>query len=352
MGEFLFEYGLFAAKVITFIITALLAIFAVIFLLSTREQESESIEIEKINDKFDAMREALENELLSKDELKLIKKQKKKEHKEEQKNLKKRLKDKSIEPQRNRLFVSRFIGDMNASEVENLREIVTAILSVAKENDEVLICIDSPGGLVHAYGLAASQLQRIRNHNISLTASVDLIAASGGYLMASVANKIIAAPFAVVGSIGVLAQIPNFHRLLDKHNIDIEQHTAGEYKTTLTLLGKNTEKARQKFREELEDTHVLFKQFVQEHRPQLDIEKLATGEHWYGTKAIELNLIDEIMTSDDYLLNKAETVDIFEVNYVIAETLKDKISSLLNGITSNALQSIWKLFASSKRASG
>jgi serine protease SohB len=350
VGEFFFEYGLFAAKVLTVLIIILLAVLALTALLSSREQEREAIEIDKLNDKFDAMREALENELLSKDELKIIKKQKKKEDKEEQKSLKKRIKQGLLEPTRSRLFLIRFVGDMHATEVDNLRETVTAILSVAKDNDEVLVCIDSPGGLVHSYGLAASQLKRIRDNNIELTASVDLIAASGGYLMACVANKIIAAPFAVVGSIGVVAQIPNFNRLLDKHNVDIEQHTAGEYKTTLTMLGKNTDKARKKFREELEDTHVLFKQFVQEHRPQLDIQKFATGEHWYGSQALNLHLIDEVTTSDDYLLNKSETADIYEVSYVIAETLKDKISSFFNGITSHALQSVWKLLVSSKRA--
>lgn len=335
MSDFFFEYGLFALKVLTVLIFFLLAFFGSVLIFSTkRDQEQESIEIEKVNDKFDTMREALECELLSKDELKLIKKQKKKKEKEEAKATKQRLKDNKdlqdgeLEPSRPRIFVVRFTGDLQASEVDHMREAITAILTVAKPIDEVLVILESGGGYVHHYGLGASQLQRIRDKNLHLTVAVDLIAASGGYLMAVVANKIIAAPFAIIGSIGVLAQIPNFNRLLEKYDVDIEQHTAGEYKTTLTMLGKNTEKSRKKFQEELEDTHTLFKQFVSEHRPALDMHKIATGEHWYGAQALDLHLIDDIITSDDYLLNRSTGSDIYAVTYVINETLKDKISHL------------------------
>ncbi len=342
MAEFFFNYGLFTAKFITVVVLLLLALIVLAIVLSARaDRDRESIEIEKINDKFDALKELMEEEILSKEELKQRKKDKKKKDKEEAKAHKKRLKNHEPEEEKSRIFLLRFLGDLQASEVDNLREAITAILSVAKTGDEVVILIDSPGGLVHNYGLAASQLSRIRNRNINLTAAVDLIAASGGYLMASVANKIIAAPFAVVGSIGVLAQIPNFHRFLDKHDIDIEQHTAGEYKTTLTYLGKNTDKARSKFREELEDTHKLFKEFVAEHRPELDINKLATGEHWYGKQAIDLKLVDELITSDDYLLRSSEHADIYEVNYVIHETLSDKISGFMHGFSTKVMNKIW-----------
>ncbi len=334
MGAFFFDYGLFAAKAITVIIAILLLVAGFVVILASRQKETESIEIEKINDKFDAMKAALEEELLTKEEIKQNKKERKKKAKEEEKAAKKRLKSEEPQDVKPRIFVLRFVGDLHASEVDNMREAITAILTIAKEEDEIFACIDSPGGLVHSYGLAASQLSRFRKRNIPLTVSVDYVAASGGYLMAAVANKIIAAPFAVVGSIGVLAQVPNLHRFLEKHNVDIEQHTAGEYKTTLTLLGRNTDKARSKFKEELEETHILFKQYVHEYRPQLDIEKVATGEHWYGKQAIDLKLIDELMTSDDYLLNKSETADIFEVNYVINETFADKVSSFLHGFTS------------------
>lgn len=357
MGEFLFEYGLFSAKVITFIGIVLAALATFALLLSSRQQERETIEIDKINDKYNNMREALEAEILSKEELKALKKQRKKEeklaHKKESKAFfsaaKKKTKKIAIEPaKRNRLFVIKFNGDIQASEVNTLREAITAILCVAKSEDEVLVTIESAGGLVHNYGLAASQLQRIRSHNISLTVAVDLVAASGGYLMAAVANKIIAAPFAVVGSIGVLAQVPNIHRLLEKHDIDIEQHTAGEYKTTLTLLGKNTDKARKKFQEELEDTHQLFKEYVLKHRPQLQIDKLATGEHWYGTQALEHMLIDDVITSDDYLLKKSLETDIYEVKYTISESLTDKISHILNEFTGQLLNKIWHKLTLSK----
>ncbi len=341
MGDFFFQYGLFSAKVITIIVSLAAALMAILMIFSQRGQERESIEIEKINEKFDSMRELLESEILSKDEMKALKKERKKEEKALAKINKKKIKEGESEPVRSRLFVLRFNGDMHASEVDNLREAVTAILTISKEEDEVLVILDSSGGFVHHYGLAASQLNRIRQRKLTLTVSIDLVAASGGYLMAAVANKIIAAPFAVVGSIGVLAQIPNFHRLLKKYDIDVEQLTAGEYKTTLTMLGENTQKARDKFCQELEETHHLFKKFVHEHRPSLDIEKMATGEHWYGTQALELNLVDELMTSDDYLLSKSESTDIYEINYVIAETLSDKIHTLLHGVSSKLLQRLF-----------
>lgn len=342
VSEFFFNYGLFATKFITVILIILFAVIAFSLLLASRQREREAIEIEKINDRFDNLKEALETELLTKDEQKALKKEKKKEEKTKEKAIKKRLKEGQNEPIRPRLFVLRFKGDMHASEVDNLREAITAVVSVAKaKEDEVMIILESAGGLVHNYGLAASQLQRIRERNIHLIASIDLVAASGGYLMAAVANRILAAPFAVVGSIGVLAQVPNFNRLLKKHNVDIEQHTAGEYKTTLTMFGENTDKARDKFQQELEDTHKLFKEFVLVHRPELDIQKLATGEHWYGSQALDLKLIDEIITSDDYLLNKSADTDIYEVNYVIYENFTDKVSNLLHGVSTRLLKLIF-----------
>jgi serine protease SohB len=337
MHDFLLAYALFSAKTITLVLITLAALISLFFALSQRTHEGESIEIEKINDQIEAMRETLESAILTKVELKELHKERRKAEKKALKEAK-RAKTSDEPSKRPRLFVLRFEGDLEASEVDKLRQSVTGILSVASSDDEVLIILESAGGFVHHYGLAASQLQRIRQHNIPLTASIDLVAASGGYLMASVAHKIIAAPFAVLGSIGVLAQLPNFHRLLKKHDIDIEQHTAGEYKTTLTMLGENTTKAREKFKEELEDTHLLFKQFVQAHRSQLNIEALATGEHWYGTKALELKLIDEILTSDDYLLEKSKDWDIFQVNYVIYQAWIDKLSDKVHGATGRLLR--------------
>ncbi|MEJ2090418.1 MAG: protease SohB, partial [Gammaproteobacteria bacterium] len=217
---------------------------------------------------------------------------------------------------RPRLFVLSFKGDMQASKVDHLRTEITAVLTLADGSDEVLVRIESPGGAVHGYGLAASQLDRIRQHGIPLTVAVDKVAASGGYLMAAVADRIIAAPFAVLGSIGVLAQIPNVHRLLKKHDVDVEVLTAGKYKRTLTVLGENTEEGRRKFIEELEDIHALFQEFVGSRRPALNMEEVATGEVWYGQRALDRHLVDELSTSDEYLAAACEDKDVFDVRWV------------------------------------
>jgi serine protease SohB len=208
-----------------------------------------------------------------------------------------------------------FKGDIRASATSSLREEVTAIIDIADKDDEVLLRLENAGGAVHEHGLAASQLLRLRARGIRITAAVDKVAASGGYLMACTADRIIAAPFAILGSIGVLAQLPNFHRWLEDKGIDFEQITAGRYKRTLTLFGENTEEGRDKMREELVEVHELFKRQVMELRPVVDLEQVATGEHWYGRRALELNLIDEIGTSDDYLLQSAESADVFRLSY-------------------------------------
>jgi serine protease SohB len=213
------------------------------------------------------------------------------------------------------VFVLNFHGDIRASALASLREEVTAVLTVAQPEDEVMLRLESSGGLVHAYGLAAAQLLRIRDRRLKLTVAVDKVAASGGYLMACVADRIIAAPFAILGSIGVIAQLPNFNRLLKKHDIDYEQFMAGEYKRTVTLFGENTDKGRHKFQEEIEATHALFKDFVRNHRPQLDLDQVATGEYWYGTRALEHRLADELRTSDDYLLDASAGAEVYEVTY-------------------------------------
>jgi serine protease SohB len=226
-----------------------------------------------------------------------------------------------------RIYVLDFKGDMRASAVESLREEVTALVSVATPEDEIVVCLENAGGVVHDHGLGASQLERIRSRNIPLTVIVDKVAASGGYLMASIANRIIAAPFAIVGSIGVLAQIPNFNRFLEERGIDFEQVTAGKYKRTLTMFGKNTEADREKTREDLEEVHTLFKDAVVEYRTDLDIEKVATGEYWYGKRAKELGLVDELGSSDDYLMRMADTAQIYAVTYKGREGLIQKLQA-------------------------
>jgi serine protease SohB len=220
-------------------------------------------------------------------------------------------------PDRPRVFVLDFRGDMRASRVAGLREEVTAILALATTDDEVVVRLENPGGTVNDQGLAASQLLRMRRRRVPLTVCVDTVAASGGYMMACVANRIVAAPFAVVGSIGVIAQVPNFYRLLDRVGVDVEQFTGGEFKRTVTMFGQTTDADRAKLTEQIHETHDLFKDFVAEHRPQVDLAAVATGEYWYGTRALELNLVDELSTSDDYLLAARERADLFEVEYAV-----------------------------------
>ena len=218
-----------------------------------------------------------------------------------------------------------FKGDISASETTALREEISAIINVAKVDDEVLLRLESPGGVVHGYGLAASQLARLKQKGIKLTVAVDKVAASGGYMMACVADKIVSAPFAIIGSIGVVAQIPNIHRLLKKHDVDVDVMTAGEFKRTVTVLGENTEKGKQKFQAELEETHQLFKQFVAQNRPHLDVDKVATGEHWFGQQALDLQLVDELATSDDVILEKMKDKSVISVKYKVKKPLLQKI---------------------------
>lgn len=316
--SFLTDYGLFVAKMVSLIIGLLALAGGLAAILSrAKEKSGETLEIKKINDKYEEMADALNSEILSKHELKQFHKEEKKRKKEAEK------------ASRKRIFVLNFIGDVKASGAHSLKEEVTALLTVANKKDEIVVCVESSGGLVSGYGYAASQLQRIRNQNIPLTIAVDEVAASGGYMMACVANKILAAPFSIIGSIGVIAQIPNFHRLLKKHDIDFEQITAGEYKRTLTVFGENTHKGREKLQEEIEEMHDLFKEFIVKHRPTIDIGKVATGEYWMGQQALELGLVDQVMTSDDYLFQESKNADIYSLEYIYKESLKDKLSSFL-----------------------
>lgn len=348
--EFLTNYGLFLAKTITFLI----AVFIVVSLIVSaggrgKKSEKGHIQVSKLNEKFKAMREALQDAVMDEDQLKLIEKNEKKRLKAEKAELKKAAKEsgkKDIkladEDHKKRVFVLDFQGDIKASANEGLRESISAVLSLATPKDEVVVKVESGGGMVHSYGLASSQLARITSKQIPLTVCVDKVAASGGYMMACVANKIVAAPFAILGSIGVVAQLPNFHRLLKKNNIDYEMFTAGEFKRTVTMFGENTEKGREKFIEDLEDTHVLFKEFVSEHRPQVDIAAVATGEVWFGLRAKAVNLIDVLQTSDEYLLDQVETADIFEIEFAIKKSLPEKLGIATQVAVERALLSVWE----------
>ncbi|MDH3266731.1 MAG: protease SohB, partial [Gammaproteobacteria bacterium] len=286
---FLSEYGLFLLKVSTIVVAVIVVIS--VAASAGRKASQEGLEVESLNKKYKTLGSTLRNAVLHK-----------KEQKKEAKNEKKLAKAEAKSPSdRPRSFVINFKGDLKASALPSLREEVSAVLDVIADGDDVIVVLENHGGVVHEHGLAASQLARIRDRDIPLTVCVDKVAASGGYLMACVASKIYAAPFAILGSIGVLAQIPNFHRLLDSHGVDFEQVTAGKYKRTVTMFGENTDEDRAKLKEELEDVHTLFKAAVSKYRPNLDLGKVATGEHWYGTTALELGLADAIKTSDELL---------------------------------------------------
>lgn len=327
MSDFLVQYGLFLAKALTSLAVILAAAAGLFALLREARGlgNQDSIEVKNLNERYRQMADVLRADLLTEPELKKLDKQRKTEAKARQRR-------KPDSPVRPRVFALRFDGDLRASAVDELREEISTVLQVAQPGDEVLIRLESEGGMVHGYGLAASQLARIRQRGIPLTAAVDKVAASGGYMMACVADRILAAPFAIVGSIGVVAQMPNFHRLLERSNIDYELHTAGAFKRTLTLFGENTDEGRAKFKEEIEETHQLFKAFVGQHRPQLDMERVATGEHWFGTQALELKLVDELQTSDDYLLKRTEDADLFEIRYRRRHSLSQRLTRGVAGL--------------------
>ena len=361
--SYLFEYLSFLAQVVT-IVVAIVIIISAIINASSRATHGDGqghLRVTKVNNRLRELRHAMEGQLLAPD---AFKKQHKLEAKAEsaalkaeqktqiqalkaqQKGSKKTAPDTATDEVdkveegsvRGKVFVLHFDGDLSASEVEQLRTEVSAVLMLATPNDEVVVCLESPGGMVHSYGLAASQLSRIRVKNIPLTAVVDRVAASGGYLMAAVANKVIAAPFAVIGSIGVVAQVPNVHRLLKKNDVDVEVLTAGKYKRTLTTLGENTDEGRAKFIEELEDVHALFQEFVVGNRPNLDIDAVATGEAWYGTRAIHLGLVDQLATSDEYLMQCCEDRDVYEIQWVEHKKAIDKILGKVNTLVDNVSQ--------------
>jgi serine protease SohB len=308
------------------LVAALLLMFAGILAIATKNKakQKQQLRIRKLNERYEETLDKMEAEILDKKARKAKNKEEKKQKKLEKAANNTSQKSKLPIAQK-RVFVIDFQGDLKASAVEALREEITAILLIAQTTDEVLVKIDSPGGVVHGYGLAASELQRVKNQHIPLIASVDKVAASGGYLMACVADRIIAAPFAIIGSIGVVAQTPNFHRLLKKHDIDFEQITAGEYKRTISLFGEITNKGREKAQEDVEEAHRLFKEFIHMHRPTVDIPQVATGEYWFATRAKELALVDSILTSDEYLMQAVKEAEIFEISYKKKKGLMDKV---------------------------
>ncbi|MBD8804517.1 MULTISPECIES: protease SohB [Pseudomonas syringae group] len=315
--EFVVDYASFLAKTVTLVVAIIVVLVAIASMRGKgRRKTAGQLQVTRLNDFYKGLRERLEQSLLGKDRLKALRKK-------QARALKKEKKDKVEE--KARVYVLDFDGDIKASATESMRHEITALLTLATDKDEVVLRLESGGGMVHSYGLASSQLARIRQAGIPLTICIDKVAASGGYMMACIGNKIISAPFAILGSIGVVAQLPNVNRLLKKHDIDFEVLTAGEYKRTLTVFGENTEKGREKFQQDLDITHDLFKNFVASYRPQLSIDEVATGEVWLGMAALDKQLVDELKTSDEYLAERAKDADVFHLHYVQRKSLQERM---------------------------
>lgn len=330
--EFLLDYAGFLLRALTVLIVVVAILLTVAGLKGRQRSKEGELEIRSVNEQLDNIREGMQAAVLDKAELKKLAKARKQQEKQ----------DKKQPDNKPRVFVLDFDGDIRASATDSLRQEVTAVLSLATPDDEVVLRLESGGGMVHSYGLASSQLARIREGGIPLTICVDKVAASGGYMMACIGNKILSAPFAVLGSIGVVAQMPNIHRLLKKNDIEVEVLTAGEYKRTLTFLGKNTEQGRNKFLQDLQTTHDLFKGFVARYRPALDIDSVATGEVWLGTDALDKQLVDAISTSDQYLVERAQSARVFRVSYVFKKNLQERVGLAAATTVDTAVARLWQ----------
>ncbi len=331
MIEFFAEYGLFLLKAVT-IVAAIVIIVGTVAAAGRKATMQEGLEVEHLNKKYQNLASVLKQAVLKKADWKAQAKEDKEKSKAEAKS----------DEKKPHSFIIDFKGDLKATAVASLREEVSAILEVAGPDDQVIIRLENHGAIVHEHGLAASQLARIRDKGITLFVSVDKVAASGGYLMACVASKIVAAPFAILGSIGVIAQLPNFNRMLDEHGIDFEMITAGKYKRNVTIFGKNTDEDRAKLKEELEDVHSLFKNAVSKYRQDLDLEKIATGEHWYGTRALELGLADEIKTSDELLAELAKDRELYRVAYKVKQPFQKRLLANVDGLLEKADAARWR----------
>ncbi len=334
--EFLYEYGLFLAQAATLVVAIILLVGGILAMSQKHRSEQEGhIEVRKLNDRYQSYREIMEYEVLDEQSYKALRKKHKKQQKQDQKNSREA-------EERKRLYILNFDGDVKASATDDLREEISAVLNMVHEKDEILLRLESGGGMVHSYGLASSQLKRIVDAGVGLTVAVDKVAASGGYMMACVGDRIIAAPFAVIGSIGVLAQLPNFNRLLKKANVDWEQQTAGEYKRTVTMFGENTDEDRAKLQQDLEDTHILFKAFVSENRGCVAIDDVATGEVWYGQQALDKKLVDELQTSDNYIQSSLQDRDVFEVKHILKKGWQEKLGLAAEGAIERAFLKLWQ----------
>ena len=250
--------------------------------------------------------------------------------------------DEVIKHHSNSVYVLSFVGSVMASEVEQLRDQISFLVQIAQPSDEIVVRLTSPGGAVPQYGLASSQLERLKQAGLKCVVCVDTVAASGGYMMAAVADKIIAAPFAIIGSIGVVAGIPNFHRVLQKNKVDYHLFTAGKYKRTVTPFSEVTDEGKKKLQGDLVAIHEAFKKLIKDSRPEIDIESVSTGEYWLATEAKEKGLVDEIMTSDDYINRKIDDCEIIEIKTELGKNRLEKIleggSSILKRLTNSSLK--------------
>ena len=321
MTDVLLDYGLFLAETLT-VVVGIGVLIALIATLARRESRAEHLEVRCINRAFEELGRSVRHAVLPAKRFKAEEKARKKQEKARAKS--------GAQADRKRVFVLNFRGDIRASAVASLRHEITAVLRTVKQGDEVLLRLENSGGLVHEHGLAASQLLRLRERSIPLTVAVDKVAASGGYMMACVADRVLAAPFAILGSIGVLLQLPNFRRMLDSGGVDCEKIKGGEFKRTLTLFGHNSDAERSAAQAQIDDTHALFKEFVSEYRPDLPIDRVATGEHWYGKRALALKLCDALTTSDDYLLAASDDADLYELRYVVKKGLGGKLMATVS----------------------
>jgi serine protease SohB len=353
MNEFMEQYwSFYSAGVAIFLFAGFALVLKLIFFKRKRRKKEPHLSFKHWNHRFENDFEHLEREMhaasfLPKDAAKLLKKARKKEEKNEKlkdkeksiktvttirEKLQRGLKTEDVlKEHSNCVYVLTFIGSVMATEVEQLREQISFLLQVAQPADEIVVRLTSPGGAVSQYGLASSQLERLKQAGLRCVVCVDTVAASGGYMMASVADKIIAAPFAIIGSIGVVAGIPNFHRVLQKHEVDYHLFTAGKYKRTVTPFSEVTDEGKQKLQDDLTAIHEAFKQLIKDGRPDVDIEKIATGEYWLATQAKEKGLVDEIMTSDDYLCSKLDDCEIIEIK---TEIEQNRLEKFLEGGTS------------------
>lgn len=324
------EVLIFAAQaLVVFLVIAGLII--VIAMMVARSSGGSDLEVTALDEKWKDLKFFMNSFVLDKSDLKAEKKRLKKEKKTE---------DKAPPEPKGRIFVFRFDGDVKANQVDSLREEINAVLQVAGPSDEAVVILESPGGMVSGYGLAAAQLLRLRDRGIKVTSCVDQVAASGGYLMAVTSHQILAAPFAILGSIGVVAQVPNFNRFLKRHDIEYKEYTAGEYKRTVSIFGEITPAGEAKFKQQLEETHIQFKDFVHRYRPNLKLEEVATGEYWYGERALQLGLIDAIKTSDDYLFEKAaEKKQILEIKHKQKIPLSEKLAEMVSAAVSSGTES-------------